>query len=82
MNGMPFKLATFAKPDAGPNASSFAAIVLGDEAIELSAAHAAYRAARGGGVLSATDSILGLLEGWEGNFAVLQEIVAFLERKG
>jgi 2,4-didehydro-3-deoxy-L-rhamnonate hydrolase len=83
MNGTPFKLATFAKPDAGPKASSFAAIVLGDEAIELSAAHAAYRAAaRGGGALSATDSILGLLEGWEDNFAVLQEIVAFLQKEG
>ncbi len=78
MNGPPFKLATFAKPGGSP----FAAIVLGDDAIELSAAHAAYRASGRGGTVSATDSISGLLENWEANFPVLQEIVAFLEKEG
>jgi 2,4-diketo-3-deoxy-L-fuconate hydrolase len=82
MNGTPFKLATFAKPNAGPKAKPFAAIVLGEQAVDLALAHAAYRAARRGQVLSATDSILGLLEDWDANFPVLQEIVAFLEKEG
>jgi 2-keto-4-pentenoate hydratase/2-oxohepta-3-ene-1,7-dioic acid hydratase in catechol pathway len=76
MNGTPFKLSTFAKPGGSP----FAAIVIGDDAVDLSAAHAAYRGR--GGALSATDSIFGLLENWEANFPVLQEIVAFLEKHG
>jgi len=78
MNGSAFKLGTFAKPTGGP----FAALVLGDSVVDLSKAYAAYRAARRAGELSATDSILGLLEGWDANFAVLQEIVAFLEQEG
>ena len=64
MNGTPFKLATLAKPGG----SAFAAIVLGDNAVDLSAAHEAYRASGRGGALSATDSIQGLLEDWEANF--------------
>src|SRR5437764_8525269 len=82
MNGTPFKLATFAKPNAGTNAKPFAAIVLGEQAVDLSAAHAAYRAARGGQALSATDSIFGLLESWDANLPILQEIIAFLEKEG
>jgi 2,4-diketo-3-deoxy-L-fuconate hydrolase len=78
MNGSAFKLGTFAKPNGAP----FAAIVLGDSVIELSKAQAAYGASRRGSALSTTDSILGLLEHWEANFAVLQEIVAFLEKEG
>jgi 2,4-didehydro-3-deoxy-L-rhamnonate hydrolase len=78
MNGTAFKLGTFAKPGGVP----FVAIVLGDDAADLSLAHAAYRASPRSGALSATDSILGLLESWDANFAVLQEIVAFLEREG
>ena len=78
MNGTAFKLATLAKPDG----NAFVAIVLGDDAIELKAAHAAYRAASRKGELSAGDSLLGLLENWDANFAVLQEIVAFLEKEG
>lgn len=78
MNGSVFKLGTFAKPGGVP----FAAIVLGNDAVDLSLAHAAYRASSRGAALSATDSILGLLEDWEANFAVLQEIVAFLEKEG
>src|SRR5690349_19074838 len=76
MNGTPFKLGTFARPGGRP----FAAIVLGDDAVELAAAHAAYRGR--GGALSATDSIFGLLENWDANFPVLQEIIAFLEKEG
>jgi 2,4-didehydro-3-deoxy-L-rhamnonate hydrolase len=78
MNGTAFKLATLAKPDG----NAFVAIALGDEAIDLKAAHAAFRAAGRKGELSATDSMLGLLEQWDKNFAVLQEIVAFLEKEG
>jgi 2-keto-4-pentenoate hydratase/2-oxohepta-3-ene-1,7-dioic acid hydratase in catechol pathway len=79
MNGSPFKLATFAKVGGG----SFAAIVLGENAaIDLAAAYAAYRAAPRAGVLSATESIDGLLENWDANFSVLQEIVAHIEKKG
>jgi 2-keto-4-pentenoate hydratase/2-oxohepta-3-ene-1,7-dioic acid hydratase in catechol pathway len=74
MNGTPFKLATLAKPGGSP----FVAIVLGDDAVELSAAHAAARK----GALSTTDSMFGLLENWDANFAVLQEIVAFVEKEG
>ena len=78
MNGTAFKLGTFAKP----NGAAFAAIVLAGDAIDLTQAHEAYRAASGRGGLSATDSIDALLENWDGNFAVLQEIVAFLEKEG
>ena len=78
MNGSPFKLATLAKPDG----NAFVAIVLGDDAIDLAAAQAAYRASSRKGDLSAADSMLGLLENWDANFAVLQEIVAFLEKEG
>ncbi len=78
MNGSPFKLATLARAGGGP----FVAIVLDDDAVDLSAAHAAYRASARRGALTATDSILGLLENWDANFPVLQEIVAFLEKEG
>jgi 2,4-diketo-3-deoxy-L-fuconate hydrolase len=78
MNGTAFKLATLAKHDGSP----FVAIVLGDDAVELKGAHAAYRAAARKGELSTIDSVLGLLEDWDRNFAVLQEIVAFLEKEG
>jgi 2,4-didehydro-3-deoxy-L-rhamnonate hydrolase len=74
VNGTPFKLATYAKPNAKP----FVAIMLGEQTIDLAAAHAA----SGRGALSTTDSIYGLLENWDANFGVLQEIVAFLEKDG
>lgn len=72
MNGTPFKLATLRQADG----NSFVAIVLDDEAIDLKAAHEAY----GKGRLSATGDMIGLLENWDANFVVLQEIVAFLEK--
>ena len=78
MNGSPFKLATLAKPGGSP----FVAIVLGDDAIDLAAAHAAYCASGRAGVLSAPGSILGLLENWDANFSVLQEIVSYLGKEG
>jgi len=77
MNGSPFKLGTFAKQGGSP----FVAIVLGDDAIELATAHAAYRSAGRAGALSSTGSIFGLLENWDANFAVLQEIVAYLDKR-
>jgi 2-keto-4-pentenoate hydratase/2-oxohepta-3-ene-1,7-dioic acid hydratase in catechol pathway len=54
--------------------------VLGDDAIDLAAAHAAYRASPKGraGALTATDSLQSLVDHWDANFPVLQEIVAFL----
>jgi 2,4-didehydro-3-deoxy-L-rhamnonate hydrolase len=78
MNGTAFKLATLAKPDG----NAFVAIVLGDDAIDLKAAEAAFQAAGRKGELSASDSMRGLLEQWDKNFAVLQEVVAFLEKEG
>src|SRR5262245_59753849 len=77
MNGSAFKLAMFDRSDG----AGFAAIVLGDDAIDLTKAHDAYRAAGRRGALGAA-SIDGLLEDWDANFAVLQEIVAFLEKEG
>jgi 2,4-didehydro-3-deoxy-L-rhamnonate hydrolase len=78
MNGSPFQLATLAKPGG----SRFAAIVLGDDAIDLAAAHASHRASARSGVLSSTNSILDLLENWDANFSVLQDIVAHIEKEG
>ncbi len=80
MNGTEFKLATY----AGNPGGRFAAIVLGDTAINIATAYPAYRDSPCGkaGPLTATDSILGLLEGWDRNFPVLQEIVAFIEQEG
>ncbi len=77
MNGTPFKLGTFAKSGGKP----FAAIVLGDDVVELTQAQKAYSAA-GRRALSTTDSIQGLLDDWDANFAVLQEMVAVLEKEG
>src|SRR5438270_4861365 len=78
MHGTPFKLGTFVKRGEPP----FIGIVLAnDDIIELSAAHAAYRASPHRGTLSETGSILALLENWDANFSVLQEIVAFLEKE-
>ena len=74
MNGTPFKLATLRKP----NGSAFVAIVLGEDAVDLKTAHAAY----GKGPLSTAETMIGLLEDWDANFAVLQEVVAFIEKNG
>ena len=80
MNGSPFSLATFSGGPAGP----FAAIVLGDIAFSVAGVYPAYRdSARGkAGPLTATGSIQDMLEGWDHNFPVLQEIVAFIEAEG
>jgi 2,4-diketo-3-deoxy-L-fuconate hydrolase len=78
MNGKTFKLGTFAKSGGTP----FVAIVLNDDVVDLAQAHATYRAAGRRGALSASDSILALLESWDANFAVLQEMVAFLDKEG
>jgi len=80
MNGTPFKLATVVSTSTSTR--PFVALLLGEETIGLAAAHGAYRAARGGASLSATDSILGLLEDWDANFPLLQETVAFVEKEG
>ena len=78
MNGSPFKLGTFARPGGGV----FLAIVLGDDAIDLAATHAAYRSSERKGALSSASSIDGLLDNWDANFPVLQEIVAYIEKEG
>jgi 2,4-diketo-3-deoxy-L-fuconate hydrolase len=65
MNGTPFKLGTFAKQGGKP----FAAIVLGDNAIDLAA-------------VGMAGSIDDLLENWDANFSRLQEAVAKLEKQG
>jgi 2,4-didehydro-3-deoxy-L-rhamnonate hydrolase len=78
MNGTPFKLGTFVKQGGG----AFAAIVLGDTAIDVAAAQTAYGSSARKGALSSADSIDGLLENWDANFSVLQEIVAYIEKAG
>src|ERR1700686_1807169 len=70
MNGTPFKLGTFAKQGG----AAFAAIVLDDDVVDLKSAR--------GGKLSTTDSIDGLFDNWDLNFAALQDIVAALEKDG
>ena len=76
MNGTAFKLATYAGNPGRP----FAAIVLGDTAIDIATVYPAYRDSPHGkaGPLTATDSLLGMMEGWDRNFPVLQEMVAFI----
>ena len=54
----------------------------GDDVIDLNAAHASYRGAGRSGALRASDSIDGLLQDWDANFSVLQELVAFLQKQG
>ena len=78
MNGSAFKLGTF----AGPNGEPFAAIVLGDHAVDLAQAYEIYRGSARRNALSSTESVLGLLQSWDANFAVLQDIVAFLTKEG
>jgi 2,4-diketo-3-deoxy-L-fuconate hydrolase len=78
MNGKPFKLGTFSKPNGAP----FAAIVLDDTAVDLAQTHEAYRASGRRGAVSGAASIPALLDDWDKNFAVLQEIVAFLDKEG
>jgi 2-keto-4-pentenoate hydratase/2-oxohepta-3-ene-1,7-dioic acid hydratase in catechol pathway len=78
MNGTAFKLGMFAKQGGSP----FVAIVLGDDVIDLAAVQASYRAAARKGTLSTASSIDGLLENWDANFAVLQDMVAYLETEG
>jgi 2,4-diketo-3-deoxy-L-fuconate hydrolase len=80
LNGTEFKLATY----GGNPGKPFAAIVLGDTAIDIATAYPAYRDSPRGkaGPLTATDSIQAMLEGWDANFPVLQEMVAFIEQEG
>jgi 2-keto-4-pentenoate hydratase/2-oxohepta-3-ene-1,7-dioic acid hydratase in catechol pathway len=73
MNGTPFKLGTFATSGGG----AFAAIVLGDDAVALTAAAIARKSA-----LASATTIQSLLDDWDANFAALQELVAFLEKEG
>jgi 2,4-diketo-3-deoxy-L-fuconate hydrolase len=68
MNGTPFKLGTFAKNGGG----AFAAVVLGDDVIDLKLGR--------GSALNSAETLDGLLDNWDANFAALQEIVARLEK--
>ena len=72
MNGTPFKLGTFVKAGVRP----FVAIVLGDDDV------ISLMAAPNSGSLSNIDSIDGLLEDWDANFAALQKICEALEKEG
>ncbi|HJU18238.1 MAG TPA: fumarylacetoacetate hydrolase family protein [Stellaceae bacterium] len=74
MNGTPFKLGTFATTGGG----TVAGVVLGDDVFGIAATADAFG---GRGRLSG-DSLDALLPDWERNFAVLQEIVAFIEKEG
>jgi 2,4-didehydro-3-deoxy-L-rhamnonate hydrolase len=60
---------------------AFPALVIGERAVALAAAHAAYRDSprRGAGALLSTESVLGLLEHWQENFPVLQAIAEWLQ---
>ena len=78
MNGRAFKLGTFARPNGDP----YAAIVLGDEVVDLTRAYEIYRASAHRNALTSTNSILDVLQNWDANFPVLQEIVAFLDKEG
>jgi hypothetical protein len=69
MNGSPFKLGAFAASGGG----ALAAIVLGDDAIPITAA-----AIAGKNALASVTTIQGLLDGWDATCAALQELVAFL----
>jgi 2,4-didehydro-3-deoxy-L-rhamnonate hydrolase len=78
MNGSAFKLGTFARSNGAP----FAAIVMGDNVVDLTLAYEAYRASGRHSVLSSSAGIQSLLENWDANFAALQDIAAFLEKEG
>src|SRR5258708_3890670 len=78
MNRRAFKLGTFARLTGDP----FAAIGLGEEVVDLRRACEIYRASRGRNALTSTNSILDVLQNWDANFPVLQEIVAFLDKEG
>ena len=80
MAGTEFKLGTF----AAPGGVRVAAIVLGDDAFGIAATHDAFRDTPAGsrGALGATDSLFALLQDWDANFAVLQAMVAFIEKEG
>ena len=80
MGDTAFRLATF----GGNPGRAFPAIVLGDTALDIATVYPAYRRSPRGkaGPLTATDSLQGLLEGWDHNFPVLQEMVAFIEAEG
>src|SRR6266516_1688802 len=68
MNGRAFKLGTFARPSGEP----FAAIVLGDEVVDLTRAYEIYRASAQRNALTSTNGILDLLQNWDTNFPVLR----------
>jgi len=80
MNGTPFNLATFAATGGG----NFPAIVLGEDVIGIAAAYRAYRdsPARKAGALGATTGLWELLQDWDANFPVLQEMVALIGKEG
>lgn len=79
MSKPPFALATYAGIDG-----AFVALVLDEQVYELAAVHHVYResAAAGVGILSSTDSVMGLLEDWDRNFAVLQAVVDVARAEG
>lgn len=75
-----FALATYQLPGK----SAFPALVMGEYAFEIAPLHGAYCDSAWGrtGALSATASVLHLLEDWDRNFAVLQAIADFVREEG
>jgi 2,4-didehydro-3-deoxy-L-rhamnonate hydrolase len=80
MNGTAFKLGTFAATGGG----RFAGIVLAEDVIGVAAAHRAWRDHAGAkaGALGGAEGLYEILQDWDANFAVLQEMVAFIEKEG
>jgi len=75
-----FALGTYARQGGG----ALVGLVLGSHVVDVAIAHAAYRGSSrsGPGPLTDTTTLLGILEDWERNFEVLQEIAAFVGREG
>jgi 2,4-diketo-3-deoxy-L-fuconate hydrolase len=72
----PFGLATCSAAHAAHHGAPFAALVVGEQVLPLSAAMAFLR--RAGLELATTDSVLGLLDVWPRSFPVLQQIASAL----
>ncbi len=78
MNGTPFKLGTFAKS----RRQAFRRHRAGRRRCRPHSGVRRLSRLRAHWRLSSTDSIDGLLENWDANFAALQEIVADIEKQG
>jgi 2-keto-4-pentenoate hydratase/2-oxohepta-3-ene-1,7-dioic acid hydratase in catechol pathway len=80
MADLQFKLATVCRDGGKP----FATMVLGEQAFDLARLHETFQASPQSRrrSLSATESLQALLDAWDPNFAVLQEMAAFVAKEG